>query len=57
MAAEFILEVKHITGERSAIYLVGFLLLVVLAYLVVLAVTASEVAVAEEDCPRTPVAG
>jgi hypothetical protein len=40
-----------------AVYLIGFLLLVVLAYLMVLAVAASQVAVAEEDCPRPPAAG
>lgn len=41
VAAKLVLEVEHITGERLAVYLVGFLFLMVLAYLVVLAVAAS----------------
>jgi uncharacterized membrane protein len=57
VAAEFILQVNHITGEGMAVYLIGFLLLVVLAYLVVLAVAASQVAVAEKNSSRPPAAG
>jgi hypothetical protein len=57
MTAEFILEVNHITGEGTAVYLIIFLLPVVLAYVVVLAVITSQVAVTEKDCSRSTATG
>jgi hypothetical protein len=40
-----------------AVYLISFLFFVVLAYVVVLAIVAPQIAITEKDCPRSTAAG
>lgn len=51
VTAEVILKIKHPSGKGFEVNFVPLLVGGVLAYLVVLAIDASHVAVAEEDCP------
>ena len=53
MAAQFILKVEHLFSQGMAVHLIGFLLFPVLAYLVVLTINASHIAIAKENRPRT----
>jgi hypothetical protein len=53
MATQFILKIEHLFSKFREIHLLGLLLLPVLAYLVVLAIDAPHVAVAEEHCARS----
>jgi len=57
MAIQRILEVEHVFSKGTAICLIGFLSLPVLAYLMVLAINTAQVAVTKEYCPRPPAAG
>ena len=51
VAAELILKVEHVFRQGMAVHLLGFLFLPALAYLVVLAIDTSHIAVAEEYRP------
>jgi hypothetical protein len=51
VAACSVLEIEHLLGQGAAVHFIGLLLSPVLAYLVVLAVNASHIAVAEEHRP------
>jgi hypothetical protein len=52
MASHLVLKIEHLFGQFREGHLFGLLLPPILAYLVVLAIDASHVAVAEEDRPR-----
>jgi len=52
VAAQFILKVEYPLSHGVAVHFPGFLFFPVLAYLVVLTVNASHVAIAEENRPR-----
>ena len=54
VAAQFILKVEHLFSQGVAVYFIGFLLSPVLAYLVVLTIDASHIAIAKENRPRPP---
>ena len=51
VAAQFILKVKHPFSQGVAVHSLRFLLFPVLAYLVVLAINASHITIAKENCP------
>ena len=57
MAVELVLEIEHGFGQPVGIDRLRTLRPPVLAYLVVLAINAAHIAVAEEDGPRPPAAG
>ena len=52
VAAQSILKVEHPFRQGVAVHFLRFLFFPVLAYLVVLTINASHIAVAEEDRPR-----
>ena len=52
VAAQFILKVEHLFSQGVTVRFIRSLLFPVLAYLVVLTVNASHIAVAKEHCPR-----
>jgi hypothetical protein len=52
VAAQSVLKVEHLFSQGAAVHLIGFLLFPVLAYLVVLTINASHIAIAQENRPR-----